>query len=174
MSKKLHQLDLMHYGELRLQDLKNKKQSKDPQMKPNGLWVSVENSGSISWKEWCEAEDFVRATLDKPHQVLIKKSAQILLILSLKGLDDFHRKYRQPLYKGSKFCGINWLEVANGYQGIIISPYQYKRRLSPIEMFWYYPWDCASGCIWDVSAIEDVQPLKAMEGLCGSQTQPQS
>ena len=38
--------------------------------------------------------------------------------------------------------------------GIIISPYQWDCRLA-LESGWYYGWDCSSGCIWDISCIQD-------------------
>lgn len=51
---------------------------------------------------------------------------------------------------------IDWKKVTEEYQGIIISPYIWQRRLAPHTM-WYYGWDVASGCIWDTDAIEEVK-----------------
>ena len=27
-----------------------------------------------------------------------------------------------------------------------------------MELFWYYGWDCASGCIWDPAAVAEIKP----------------
>ncbi len=50
-------------------------------------------------------------------------------------------------------------QVAKLYQGIIIAPYCYSIRLDN-DCFWYYPWDCASGCIWDATAIAALVPVQ--------------
>ena len=34
----------------------------------------------------------------------------------------------------------------------------FARRLD-METRWYYGWDCASGCVWDASAVQSVEPL---------------
>ncbi|QBI98814.1 hypothetical protein SEA_BOBBY_184 [Mycobacterium phage Bobby] len=49
---------------------------------------------------------------------------------------------------------IDWGKVAADYGGIIIAPYQWSRRMDP---HWYYTWDCASGCIWNLEAIESLE-----------------
>lgn len=48
---------------------------------------------------------------------------------------------------------IDWQAVASDHDGIIISPYNWPARH---EMIWYYPWDCASGCIWNADAITSI------------------
>jgi len=37
--------------------------------------------------------------------------------------------------------------VSKEYDGIEIAPYQWDARLS---LIWYYGWDVASGCIWNL------------------------
>lgn len=54
-----------------------------------------------------------------------------------------------------RYLAIDWSAVAAQYGGILIAPYQWKRRL---ELTWYYGWDCASGCAWDLSLIE-LEPI---------------
>ena len=56
---------------------------------------------------------------------------------------------------------IDWPKVAERYDGIIIAPYQWSRRLD--GPMWYYGWDCASGCVWRARAVLE---LKSMEELC--------
>ena len=43
--------------------------------------------------------------------------------------------------------------------GIIIAPYQWYCRMT---VDWYYTWDCASGCIWNLDAIESVNAVTAV------------
>ena len=51
---------------------------------------------------------------------------------------------------------INWPAVAERYGGILITPYQWSHRMS---LHWYCGWDCASGCVWDLSQIKSVELL---------------
>lgn len=44
------------------------------------------------------------------------------------------------------------------YDGIVITPYVWSMRLDR-SAFWYYGWDCASGCIWNASAVAELVPL---------------
>lgn len=93
--------------------------------KPRGFWIT--DDSEQCWRSWCLSEEFDLDTLTHVHEVELDES-RILFLRSTGELDDFTREYA----------------------GIIITPYQWARRL---ELSWYYNWDCASGCIWDVSAI---------------------
>ena len=48
-----------------------------------------------------------------------------------------------------------WEDIKQTYSGIIITPHIYERHLT-LAYGWYNLWDCASGCIWDISAIESI------------------
>ena len=72
----------------------------------------------------------------------------------------FGKKYQymgEPEYFGK--LAIRWQDVALDYQGILIAPYQWSLRLDK-DFRWYYMWDCASGCIWDLSAIASLTLLQ--------------
>jgi hypothetical protein len=78
-------------------------------------------------------------------------------------LDAFTLRYadeRPWSFEGRQHIdrSINWAGVAKDYQGVIIAPFVWDRRLHDAYS-WYYTWDCASGCIWDAAAIERVEPL---------------
>ena len=127
--------------------------------KPEGFWVSVD--GPDDWKQFCEAESFRLEELAVPHRVILSKDARLLLISNLAEFDAFEEEYSSPdpiLIMGA----IRWTEVAKKYQGIIVAPYQWERRMSSD---WYYPWDCASGCIWDIAAVELTYPLPASHSV---------
>jgi len=123
-------------------------------MKPVGLWVS--DKSEEGWLAWCRSEDFGYGPYE--YEVTLKKGANILFIKTLEELDEFDTMYSEslPSLAGSKrelllelsknlLMWINWERVIEEYDGIMIFPYQYKRRY---EYMWYNAWDCASGCIF--------------------------
>ena len=122
-------------------------------MKPTGLWVS-DDSAECDWLEWCVGESFGLERFRWRTEVYIKPDANILFVKSVSELKAFHEEYKLPLYLGAPVLSevIDWARVAEKYDGIIISPYQWELRLS--WAIWYYCWDCASGCIWNADAIE--------------------
>ena len=46
---------------------------------------------------------------------------------------------------------IDWKKVASKYDGIEINPYQFEARY---QYLWYYGWDVASGCIWNLKSVK--------------------
>jgi hypothetical protein len=71
------------------------------------------------------------------------------------------------------YTKLNWRRFSNDYGGIEICPYQgYKHnpetdrniRMSP-DYDWYYPWDVASGCVWDAGAIRNIELLASKESV---------
>lgn len=143
-------------------------------MKPHGFWISAE--GDDDWKQWCLSERFRLINLRYTHEVILRSDANVLWIKTIEELDAFDEKYmaenspldilnslgnaadalnfaKVPKSLRQRISGIDWRKVAGDYQGIIISPYQWQRRLG--DSLWYYTWDCASGCIWDGAAIAE-------------------
>jgi hypothetical protein len=118
-------------------------------MKPHGLWFDVDED----WKRWCIAETFRIDYLKVQHELKIKDYSSILILTSSWDLDLFTEKYDVELDHYTRHYNINWPTICKQYTGIIISPYCWERRM---ELMWYYSWDCASGCVWDVSNIEIV------------------
>lgn len=131
----------------------------DPLHKPYGLWLSVD--GEDDWPDWCRAEGFGLERLKQRHVIEITNPARIKMISTVEALDDFHSRYavaRSPAMEtryGREY--VDWREVAGHYGGIIITPYLWERRLSGPGSRWYYGWDCASGCVWDVSTVRHVR-----------------
>ena len=129
--------------------------------KPNGFWVSVDGNGD-SWKNFIEREElpsFQQGSLKYAHEVTLCADANILYIQSVKDMREFAKAYKHDYqYPGLSyvFRTIHWDCVASEYQGIIIAPYRYELRLHP-HFHWYYTWDCASGAIWDISAIAKIE-----------------
>lgn len=73
---------------------------------------------------------------------------------------EFSKKFStdKATLKECGFIWIDWVKVKPLYDGIIITPYQWRCRLDP-DIFWYYSWDCASGCIWNLETIETTKEI---------------
>lgn len=157
----------LHFTNKLLRRFRNKKQKSDD--KPQGLWYGID----FSWAEWCFAEEFDRVGT-YIYEIIVNEE-RILKINNLRQFDAFEKKYRQlPHYVkennlliktlsdaglfdagdyGFNFFAIDYEEVAKEFGGIEINPYFYQRRLNTK---WYYTWDCASGCVWDRTAVNEV------------------
>lgn len=142
-------MNLVHYASTRLTRLYSTHGQEDPMTytKPCGLWVSVEGNDD-GWREWCATENFREESLLTATPIKLVERDQTLVLSGSLDLLRFTREYGVDTPYGDK--AIDWREVAKSYKGIIIAPYCWEQRLS---LRWYYPWDCASGCFWDTSAI---------------------
>lgn len=157
---------LIHYSKEPLGKLQLTTQSAVPAYKPTGLWVSEETTG-WGWSDWCFTESFAidrfkfatEVKLRKGHRVKHLSRADQLLALSRRfgssyGLSDH-------IWTGAghtpPVARIDWRALARDWQGLLIFPYIDELRLDD-RAHWYYPWDCASGCIWDPEAIQELIP----------------
>lgn len=116
--------------------------------KPQGLWLSDESDHG--WTQWCQGADFQLESLafatvfecDTSQWCVINKPSELI---------DFTSEYGTETYY--KFTlEIDWKRVMRQYAGILITPYQWKLRLNP-QTHWYYSWDCASACVWDLTSV---------------------
>lgn len=114
--------------------------------KPRGLWLSVDGD----WRRWCEGEDFNLDGFAYQLEVAFASDAHILHLKNVGDIDLFTKVYDH--FGGSSLRSINWPRLAREYDGIMIAPYQWERRLDP-KTSWYYLWDCASACVWNLSAL---------------------
>ena len=154
-------MDLRHYSGKPLSNVYSVQQEAHAESKPRGLWVSV--LGEDDWPSWCRSEKFALESLEQCLEVVLAIPHNILILNSIQDIDEFHEQYNGPLYPGATTSrAINWQRVAESFHGIIIAPYQWGRRLDD-KTGWYYGWDCASGCIWDASAIASITPIEEKE-----------
>ena len=137
--------------------------------KPIGLWITPYGQED-NWFEWSMGEEFRISELNYIHDVELAVCANILRISSIAGLDAFSQQYAIDMFPGREAIGYitgerleswmicDWPRLAEKYDGLIISPYQWSRRLmhQGTRTDWYYSWDCASGCIWNARAIESI------------------
>lgn len=154
-------MKLIHYSDKPLKSVYSVDQRAELFWKPKGLWLSVE--GEDDWRWWCEAENFRDIESQIATEVVVEWD-EILHIQDALDLDAFHERYSKPAWEGvchSKYP--DWREIAAEYKGIVIAPYIWERRLHNDTM-WYYSWDCASGCIWDHTAVLEVKELESALG----------
>lgn len=146
--------------------------------KPKGLWLSVDDA----WEDWCRGEEFGFDRLTHTSEVILAPDNHVLWIKSVPAMDHFTREFgfHKNLFPDNpdhlaawslRRRGIDWSKVAAVYQGLIIAPYQYQRRFHDLTT-WYYGWDCASGCIWDLSAIERIREVENAEVRRDGETGP--
>lgn len=144
--------------------------------KPTGFWVSV--AGEDDWPAWCRAEEFCVGSLANCVRVTLVEDARIRLVSSSGELDAFHDEFcvddpdsllppdfLSGLGRPQFFRPVDWSVVADRYQGVMFAPYLWARRFDGPNF--YYGLDCASGCIWDLSAIADVAPV--LQSATGSE-----
>lgn len=130
----------------------------DRHFKPKGFWISVD--GEDDWLDWCIKENnFNEIKSQIQHRVILNADANILYLKNKDEIDAFTEKYVGKIVPRYMRYQVSWDEVAKSYQGIIIAPYIWSRRMHEGSE-WYYPWDCASGCIWDETAIKEIKVLK--------------
>lgn len=145
-------LGLSHFTHLAVLEPKSVPQEAHGDHKPQGLWVSV--NGPDDWPSWCRSEEWGLGSLKHQYAVTLAGESDVLRIATPDELRAFDAAFADSSLHG---WGIRWRDVAERWQGIIIAPYQWECRLT--EPRWYYGWDCASGCIWDASAIDSVRLL---------------
>jgi hypothetical protein len=122
--------------------------------KPLGLWVSVE--GEDDWPSFCVREDFSVRSLACATEVVLARSANVLVLTNSDELLAFSREYGvKGMYRLQ--MKVDWPRVACAYDGIIIAPYIWECRLHE-DAGWYYGWDCASGCLWRASTVHEFLP----------------
>ncbi len=150
---------LIHYSQKPISKLRSIAQ-KEHAMKPTGLWVSV--AGEYGWKEWCIDNEY-KGEFTHETEVVLSEDAKILRLSSPDDLKRFTEAYQANIPLNDKIfrsiAYINWQRIAELYDGIIISPYIWECRLDSYT-FWYYGWDCASGCIWNAKAINKLNYKK--------------
>lgn len=128
--------------------------------KPSGLWYS----GGNDWWRWMQYDaQNLWGNYVEVHEIEVDES-KVLSLKTVEAVRAFHSHYRISMPGGDRFW-IDWRKVERRVPaGIEIIPYQWSLRLSK-EVAWYYPWDAASGCIWDISAITGIQHVGTLAPL---------
>jgi hypothetical protein len=145
---------LVHYSDRPIGTLEVRAQAPAPiheGFKPLGLWVSDDDCED-NWRAWCISTGIVLEQLTHVHDVDLAPDANVLRLTSASEIRAFTRDWSFVDPDFSVIRQIRWPDVMTAYDGMIITPYIWSMRLD-MESFWYYGWDCASGCIWHPRAI---------------------
>lgn len=114
-------------------------------MKPIGFWYGFGNE----WIDWTRYEmpNWVGKYI---YKVDIDKS-NILEIKTHMDLMVFTRQHQSLKNVNREGDAIDWDVISKKYDGIEINPYQQEART---QYMWYYGWDVASGCIWNLNKVK--------------------
>lgn len=161
---------LVHFSPtpLALSDLVPRRQGALAESKPQGLWLSDEDE-TESWSRFCDMADFRQLSTHTAYEVELAEDANMLHLRSSYDLRSFTEEYqvdrinRTEVPSGEVFSIVNsfymdWARVAEQYDGILITPYVWHAR-NGVGTSWYYPWDCASGCVWEPKAIASMREV---------------
>lgn len=128
--------------------------------KPFGLWFEVDGD----WQRWCDSERFRPEGFHTGYAVEFVPN-DVLFLPSAHAIDAFSARYRMPRLESYRMgMELDWPRVANDYAGIVIAPYCWERRMSEHTM-WYYGFDVACGCIWDLSIITRFEQIPSLGKL---------
>jgi hypothetical protein len=161
-------LTLVHYSAIRLEEITSFDQPERLSLygKPKGLWVSVESNQDDwnGWREWCESEQSALDKFEYAVRIHLKDDANVKLICCGNEISAFHKQFSRPIpeYPADRSRCIDWKSVAKSYSGVIIAPYILEPR-PYMKPSWYYAWHCASGCIWDATAIHFGEALPSFK-----------
>ena len=114
-------------------------------MKPFGFWYGF---GS-EWIDWTRSE--MPEWVGKYIYSVDIGNTNVLQIKTHMELMMFNREYQSNLSDTGHRRLIYWKKVADKYDGIEINPYQFEARY---QYLWYYGWDIASGCIWNLKNVK--------------------
>jgi hypothetical protein len=116
--------------------------------KPDGFWYGFGNE----WIEWTETAGPERKG-EYIYEVDIN-GANILQIKAYSEFLAFTKEYGscKQIIPGVLFS-IDWPKIHLKYDGIEINPYIDQARISD-KFLWYYSWDVASGCIWNLEKVK--------------------
>lgn len=116
--------------------------------KPNGFWYGFGDK----WIDWAEVagpeymgEYVYEVDINGSNVLQIKNHSEII---------EFTREYgsSEQIVPGVIFF-IDWPRIELKYDGIEVNPYIGQARTDE-KTLWYYTWDIASGCIWNMDKVK--------------------
>jgi hypothetical protein len=149
----LQKLELVHFSKKKLANIKLESRPVGSDIKPVGLWLSVENE-TMGWSEWLlnNQPAWFETRYTHANPIKFTEDAKIIWLKTSNHIDIFSevlKKELHPLLNTILCLHWNLLDA----DAILISPYQWERRLGGIHRIWYYGWDCASGCVFNPDKI---------------------
>lgn len=143
---------LIHYGSTTY-NRRQLKPIKNSWIKPDGgLWTSPVNS-NWGWKDWCKAEDFADCNEANSFTLLLKETAKVFVIDTLKDLTQ------APLVQSigmKNFKYINFELLASQYDAIYltVNGERATRWSQPVSL---YGWDCESVLIMNPYCCKQIK-----------------
>ncbi len=114
--------------------------------KPKGMWLSTIGTDD-NWRSWLKYNEMFchNERYWKQFDVDMKN---ILCITNDDEFIKFDKKY--VIYKSKYQSKVIWDDIYKQYDGIAIIPHFSEFHLTHD---WYYMWDCASVCIWNLDVV---------------------
>ena len=150
---------LSHFSRRQLVGLNDRDYGQIIARKPAGFWLSDESEEN-SWTAYLDVasngdpyycrRDF---SIDLFEVRVIRTEGQMFGFNLEYGTLSVTRINRSRV---DSHPVVDWPRVAQSYKGIIISPHQHGYS-GQDDLNWYGGWDCACGCIWDLTCMRPVQ-----------------
>ena len=124
-----------------------------PCIKPAGFWLSDESR--FGWSEWCKLECHEKlGDHSTEYEVDI---SQLLVIRSVGDVEALPVVWRDI---GNEDVGVgtDWEQIAQRYAGVYMDGNQDIAYES--HHIWCRAWDCASACVWRLSCLAPLSPLR--------------
>ena len=146
-------------------ELANNVEQRDQSMKPSGVWYSFAGD-EYNWSQWLKGNqpdwDF-----NYDYIYTFDITGNVLQLRTKEDYVNFHEKYlvmydrdsdksRFPTYHRPY---INWIVVANDYDGIEFYDHWKARTHHLDEPYYLSSLDVDSGCIWNKSAITNAKVI---------------
>lgn len=130
--------------------------------KPSGLWASSVDAG-LSWKDWCESEDYHTEQLEKCFRFKIKDGARILEIHQIEDILDYLEKsvdgWTVWLDGAHMHASLNANRLRSEFDGMEL----YLSENWQLRDQYFYPWDVDSICIWNPDVVEVIKQEEEKE-----------
>lgn len=146
----------IHYGDSKFDESKfitihNRGFSNKP---IGGLWASPSDA-DLSWKDWCEREDFKEYKEGDYFKFKLKDNARILEIKNKKDVDNLPKLDEGFDLSIINIASIDFEKLAKDYDAMIVWMYK-DNSPAMFESMYYlmYGWDCDSILVFNKEMIE--------------------
>lgn len=127
--------------------------------KPGGLWASPVDAW-ISWKEWCEGEDFHTDRLDSFFTFTLKESAKVLDIYKLSDVDGYVKDLRYEGMEDRPEWYLDLDKIYDEFDAMEIHHEGHYIELHDSDIF--NLWDVDSICVWNPDVIEVIRGQRSI------------
>ena len=154
-------MKLVHWSSIKEFEIENIKYKQQIRRKPDGIWLSNENSKN-SWSKFTSLSDEIRRAKCYKYysEFKIRKNAKICIITNNEQIKEFTAKYGVNV-ESELICEIDWRKVSEDYDGIYVEPHNivgyYEGGWPNPKIYWLHCWDVDSACIWNLNVLEKVK-----------------